>query len=500
MIKLTLCLIGGIVSVSNTFATTEQSITETPKTDLLDSIITIAIILFIVSMIVEKMTQFVRSYGPGSWIAQLFSKLGIKGIWKNIGKGQKPESIELKNKIEREVAMLSFVIGLIIASSLGIDILSMFQANDPREVIFWKGSQYPHKIILILSLILTAFFLSFGSKFFHDLLDMLLQIKNLKRKLASDETYDVETVEQLDTYLTKSQSEIVHLAIEQNKELFHHKELTSTPMHGKLMKNDELIDCIDIHISGSDRGKIPISVNADIGKGKRVNIPVNVIFRVETASVYVGQNSAVFVAERAGVSGSLCCKIRIGSEERLLTCSHVLNAGKGVNRFGAIKPTPAMIDGKLNGNFVWALHDKQFDIALIKTTTSSFTYEITPNKVKKLTHLDIRTLQVRIMCNDTLNGGYLEKKGYVINNRTINPIPIKYSDGTYQMTDLIVLSNIKESESDDNYSGITTPGDSGACVYDQYNNPIGMIIAGNNKFSYAIPLVNILNKLSAEIV
>ena len=38
--------------------------------------------------------------------------------------------------------------------------------------------------------LLTAFFLSFGSKFFHDLLDNLMQIKNLRKKLndATEET------------------------------------------------------------------------------------------------------------------------------------------------------------------------------------------------------------------------------------------------------------------------------------------------------------------------
>jgi hypothetical protein len=35
-----------------------------PNTDILDSLIAVAIILFIVSMIVEKITQLVRRYAP----------------------------------------------------------------------------------------------------------------------------------------------------------------------------------------------------------------------------------------------------------------------------------------------------------------------------------------------------------------------------------------------------------------------------------------------------
>src|SRR5690606_28958242 len=72
-------------------------------------------------------------------------------------------------------------------------------------------------ILTIIGFLLTAFFLAFGSKFFHDLLDTLLQVKNLKRKLNDRETYSIETVQELEEQLKYTQVQLVRLAIEQNR-------------------------------------------------------------------------------------------------------------------------------------------------------------------------------------------------------------------------------------------------------------------------------------------
>jgi hypothetical protein len=76
---------------------------------------------------------------------------------------------------------------------------------------------------------------------------MLLQVKNLKRKLVDEETYKVETIQQLDEYLDRSFGNLIYTAIDQNRAMLQHPNAVSPPLHGKMKKQGVLIDCIDYH-------------------------------------------------------------------------------------------------------------------------------------------------------------------------------------------------------------------------------------------------------------
>src|SRR5690606_42039440 len=65
--------------------------------------------------------------------------------------------------------------------------------------------------------VLTAFFLAFGSKFFHDLLDTLLQVKEYKRKMNDRETYQVSNIKQFDEYFYTDYLQLAKICLEQNK-------------------------------------------------------------------------------------------------------------------------------------------------------------------------------------------------------------------------------------------------------------------------------------------
>src|SRR5690606_27800848 len=56
-------------------------------------------------------------------------------------------------------------------------------------------------IIKIIGFVLTAFFLWFGAKFFHDLLDNLLQVKTLKRKANEKADWHFNNISEFDQYI-----------------------------------------------------------------------------------------------------------------------------------------------------------------------------------------------------------------------------------------------------------------------------------------------------------
>ncbi len=475
------------------------------ESSILDSLVAVVIILFIVSVITEKITQFFRRYAPFLDRNGKLSKTPVQRIWRNINQTNSGTDSEKDKQVEREVNSLSFVIGAVIACAFRIDLFKMFRPGDPRNVLFWSVSKWNEYegfwdfLLLIFSLGLTGFFLTFGSKFFHDLLDNLLQIKNLKRKMLDENTYKGENINQIDEYVEKNYGDLIQEAMRQNNTVLNQRATSTPPMHGKMMKNGKLVDCIDIHVSDTNAGNLPSSVQVKLNKGQVVTVPVNIIYCVEKAVAHLAQGDGAANGNTPGFVGTVCCRVNSlqSNTLNLLTCSHVMTAGSRKNFFGElINPEPALTSGTVKGNFTWAVCDNEIDAALINDTGTDFNYQIIPGKPRALTPSDMLTTKIKVVRQQ--GRGIVE--GVVVNFSCPGAIPIQYNDGDTGMINLILLSSVAVSETGNTYTTLTAPGDSGACVYDSNGQPVGMIVAGNSMFSYAIPMVDLLRRLNASIV
>jgi hypothetical protein len=473
--------------------------------DVLDHLIGVTIILFILSVITEKLTQLIRKYSPFIRPGMRLHGKKVSRVWRNIRKKQ-IDGTRMDNKIEREVNSLSFVIGLLIATIFCVDLFHMFVAASPADYLYWTQARsdfyfeeykWGYRLpLLLVSFSLTGFFLTFGSKFFHDLLDSLFQAKNLKRKLVDENTFTADSIEQFDEFLDKTFSDLIGAAISQNRNLLEVSDAVSPPMHGRMRLNGKLVDCIDIHLKGNDRGNLPQIVPVKLGSGRTVTVRVNAILGVDKPSVSVLQGDTAANQLTSGFKGTICCKVMRDGVESLLTCSHVVTGGTADNLLGSTVAKPAQIAGTDNGNFIFGLCTDEFDIALLSPDTTDFAYVIHPKKERRPALTDILHTRVRVVCR-----GKAIKKGIVVNDRVLQPVEIEYKGNiSHSLINLIVLSDVSEINGTTVYSRVVVPGDSGGCVYDESDMPIGMIVASNNKFSYAIPIVSILNKLSATII
>lgn len=236
--------------------------------DILDNLIAALMILFILSIITEKFTTLIRKY-PVKFqfifvassltlliisirsgqlllffiflvLLFLFLNQSLKSLstwhiqsavglnsFQNIAKEGTNKG---SSQEEKEVTLLSFAIGFFVALLFDASIIDILQYNPessdfsfgtPDYVDFEKmklNDELEFSFIAFVGLLATGFFLSFGSKFFHDLIDNLLQIKNLKRKLNDKETYKVSTIEEFDEYLKITEGEAARRAIKENLE------------------------------------------------------------------------------------------------------------------------------------------------------------------------------------------------------------------------------------------------------------------------------------------
>lgn len=149
--------------------------------EILDSAIAVLLILFVLSQISERITNLVK--------LKLHDSLGLG----NLRLMSEDENAEKKR--ESKIVVISMICGFIVAIVLKADIYTILQvAIEAKDKVseseksvtdlftgWGKNDINPQNII---GCVFTGVFLSFGSKWWHDILDLLLEIKNIKRKEA----------------------------------------------------------------------------------------------------------------------------------------------------------------------------------------------------------------------------------------------------------------------------------------------------------------------------
>lgn len=138
-------------------------------------IVSVTLTLFMLSLITEKISNFIKLSFPSLFI-----------------KADDPLN---EKKREQKIQILAGLIGIGVAILCNADFFGL---------ITQKGSISPFTSLTLkgtIGCIVTGLFLSQGSKFFHDLLDTVLYYKNVKKSLYDKQEIENELL-QLDVNLT----------------------------------------------------------------------------------------------------------------------------------------------------------------------------------------------------------------------------------------------------------------------------------------------------------
>ncbi len=526
-----------------------------PPPDILDSLIYATIVLFILSMITEKLTQLVRYY-PRTfrWIGimacgafyfpiiratmydprlsvfsiillltfntgllvvlvvndpivadskNIFLRFLFKHleIFKNIRKKDDVQVVTKeinKENQEKEVTALSFIVGFLVAYCFNAN---LFKLLKPAVELGWGNTApfvpepwyalnpqyFDTGIITSIGFILTAFFLAFGSKFFHDVLDTLLQVKNLKRKLNDKETYDIEAIAELEEQLKFTQGQLVRLAIEQNKTwleklpnfLSIHEGIDTESRNTKIA----YLNTTDNNVEG-----LPNTLSYTLSDKKRRTVPLKIIPNVSIASVA----GKLFNENNAQYIGSVGVPLEMDQELWLMTCGHVLMSGNfdPKSQQGTLT-APGRVRFCMDNTdecvaaWTYGYQDKEFDIALIKPDDPK---NVRPSGLlSKPLEMSKQIDRVTVSFKGAVSSG----NGYVFADEVEEPI--RFANQTVRMKGLLKIS------SNEKLTSISKPGDSGAALYTPDNHAVGIIIASNDFFTYAMSLEKILSGWDAKI-
>jgi hypothetical protein len=523
--------------------------------DILDSLIYATIVLFILSVITEKLTQLVRYY-PRTfrWIGILacgafyipiiraiafdprlstfsvilllvfntaflivlvvndpivadsknvvlrflFSKLEV---FKNIRKKDDPvrtviDEVDQRAQ-EKEVTALSFIVGFLVAYCFNANLFNLFKpaaqlgwgetAPFVKEPWYALNPQYfDTGILAVIGFLLTAFFLAFGSKFFHDLLDTLLQVKNLKRKLNDRETYTVETIQELEEQLKYTQGQLVRLAIEQNKQWLE-KLSNFLSIHEGIDTSTRDTRIAYLNITDNNISGLPSSLPYTLADKKQRTVPLKIIANVQIASV----TRRIFNEQHQNYFGSVGLPLLMENELWILTCAHVLTNGDFDPKLQGTLSGPGRARFSIantsehSGTWSYAYQDKEFDIALVKPEQPEL---IKPSGLlSEPFNLGSHAGRITVSFEGAASSG----SGYVFAEEVEEPI--RFANQTVRMKGLLKISAA------DRLSSISKRGDSGAALYTSDNRAVGIIIASNDFFTYAMSLEKIMSGWNAKI-
>jgi hypothetical protein len=462
---------------------------------IIENLTAIGIILFILSLITEKITILIRKHTPHfSDIINTFLNLFRKKK-KTLKKLSSQISEEKKAK---EIMLFSFIVGTLVAFISNANIFILFRATDYSNMLFepfnfewdWKA----------VGFIFTGLFLSLGSKFFHDLLDTLLQIKNLKRKMNDEKTYQIETIKEFDEYLKLTEGELVRMALRENIEYLKSHDNVGCVGLGMVTIGENKVKCVSVNLRDGDDKKIPKNLYITLPSGRPLNIPVDITKNTGLAKIHLSPGDKIAKKnheKKFGTFGCVLRKIKTG-KEFLLTCSHVLTGGSSEDYGDGIPKKEEVVQvidengSVIIGKWASATRTKYLDIATISPIDSDVTNYFDGHKFQtsaKVSEKDVNSVEV-MLCG--ARSGKV-KRGVIAKVDCI--VPVAYVDETVTMEGLISISEKMNGED----TSITKEGDSGAIILDSNWNVLGMIVAGDEKFSYAIPMEPILERMAMEI-
>jgi hypothetical protein len=130
-----------------------------------NSLIAITLVLLMLSLVTERITNFIKLYLPA-----LYTKIDNDPI--------------AEKRRERQIQLLAMLIGVVVAFMSKANFFQLVKNKGVLES--WEDSASVD-FLTILGCSITGIFLSQGSKFFHDLLDTLLYFKNTKRMIMNNQ-------------------------------------------------------------------------------------------------------------------------------------------------------------------------------------------------------------------------------------------------------------------------------------------------------------------------
>ncbi len=474
----------------------------------MEQYIGVVITLFLLSMISERVANFFKNFlseanttGVGALLRKLFK---VSNLLKNDFNGSLTEE-----RRAYRILKINLLSSFFIAFVLNADLLYIlknyetpFDSLANRNLIwifkgeFWTSQNLKTWPKYLVGCLATGCFISFGSKFWHDMLDLLYQIKNIKRIQADPGTYAIDNIKSFDNLVNTYQSDFIKLAFFEARTAFMAEENVKaislcSDSQGFYFK----LTLKQADTKLSDRYQYFL---AD-GTPQNIRIKINVLGPEQIKFHRFDLSAKLFDSSKPTAFGTIgfIVKPNRGDLQRryILTCCHnLIDPISNLPNVAISSIKPETLDqGHIVelGTVEKVIIDDEVDVALIRIEKpvqdlilNTMPKMGSPNGPRVLKTSDEGKVDVYMHGASTPDSTGVVTSVY-------SDIKITEGGGEFKMINLITVSRDNKA--------ISKSGDSGSVVFDEKNNVLGMLVAGSYSESYIIPINVLLSKLDVQL-
>lgn len=453
----------------------------------MEALIPLIILVFALSMVSERLANIFKLYIP-SFLNALAPGWGnqkviddhnaYRFVWANLH--LKHEEQELEVIRQRIIMAVSVLCGILIAFFFRKEIVGAVKSVEELGSILSGDNTIKGSLFVVGGF---GILFSFGSKFWHDILDLMLYTKNIRRNLQNINPEDFHAAEEIKHYLESSDTTILLEELEKQRSALETQMGTNIRhiAYERIEKGGRLELIAVIYVEERiDRRKEP---NYIVVKGNKKKIPVKVVDDLGKIKAQSGPGARLRL-KHSNFHGTFGCIVYKNGDDQpyILTCGHNLTQRRIKYQDHQLKAA-RLVAVDDDGIEYHELNLKaEVDFALLKTSqigihSNKFDQFQDYQGIRRLGEEDeINGLSVFFIVE---RGGRLRKlQGRIKWYSLTESQKIQYDDGTLAFTHLIAV------EGSSRYSAPTESGDSGTICFDEHGSAIGMVVGSDNKFTY----------------
>lgn len=412
-------------------------------------------------------------------------------------KTESTDEFEEKQR-EAKILLLNIIVGFLVALACKVDVIHIFSKisnTDFSTLIGWKCTN-PFTLGNFIGIPLTGFFLSFGSKFWHDAVDLLYETKRLKSRAADPDVIKAGDASAIEKNI--EEKNIVEGMLNKNLDFFRSLpgyvdvRITKNPI-----QNNGLGYAIDVYVS--DVNALSTDIPKHFVDPKTRKSIVIEYMDIAAASGGIVEGGGITNATRSdslGTLGALVWKRKEGNTHNyILSCYHVLksdthdlhvffphdNGDENIIATGSDQPIAVLERGEISNLFDVGLAKVLEGANVVNDNSFSYCRNLTPLDEQARTQVLIK-------------GAYTKETPAFIHEVARDNITVQYGNKTSVFDDVVLISKLRDGK-------MVSPagkGDSGSIVYTAQGEALAMVFAVNRKYTFAMPLNSIMDYLELE--
>jgi hypothetical protein len=309
-----------------------------------------------------------------------------------------------------------------------------------------------------------------------------------------------ETIKQGMAALEFSNADIAKLAVAQNEQYLKVKFPSilsvSDTVHDLNNTNSHIIV---IYLKDNNSTGIPDNLEAKMPDGSVKKIATEIVKGLGVSQIHIREGDKIKTVNDNSF-GSVCCLVQsIGDENfvGVVTAGHVYSGGSYINKGGVLNNSDQKtmsINAMEAGSWYFQLITNGQDIAIAKLREvhqdpAYLSFADTGYNV--IADSDVKTSITMISTVSKT------KQGFLLDYNLGFPVP--YDDGTSNYMSNIILIGSADNRQDS--LTLSQKGDSGGCVYNTKTKQlIGLVLGGDAKFTYVLPIKDTLDSWNYKLI